>query len=86
MFDESSKNYYNKSMKTIVSEKGQITIPKPIRDKMGIHPGTVLEIETSEDKIIALKKEPVDVFSKWKGKAKLPDNLSVDEYIKMVRE
>jgi len=74
------------SMKTIVSEKGQITIPKAIRDKMGIKTGTVLEIEAVEGKIIALKKQHVDFFKKWRGKRKLPGGLSVDQYLKIIRE
>lgn len=73
-------------MKTIVSEKGQITIPKAIRDKMGIKPGTVLEISINEGKIIAIKKQVIDVFKKWRGKGKLPYGLSVDEYLQKSRE
>ncbi|MBN2444216.1 MAG: AbrB/MazE/SpoVT family DNA-binding domain-containing protein [Spirochaetales bacterium] len=73
-------------MKTIVSEKGQITIPKDIRDKMGIKPGTILEIDIQEGKIIAVKKQTVDVFKKWRGKGKLPEGISVDEYLHKARE
>ncbi|MCK4804512.1 MAG: AbrB/MazE/SpoVT family DNA-binding domain-containing protein [Spirochaetes bacterium] len=54
-------------MKTIVSEKGQITIPKKIRDKLGITPGTVLEVDTDRGRLIAVKKQVVDVFQKWRG-------------------
>ena len=31
------------SMKAVVSEKGQVTIPKRLRDRLGIVPGAVLE-------------------------------------------
>ena len=34
-------------MKTVVSEKGQITIPKAVRDKLGIVAGTVVEFESA---------------------------------------
>jgi len=73
-------------MKTIVSEKGQITIPKAVRDQLGIVPGTVLEIESSEGKIVAVKSEPVDVFVRWRGAGKLPGGATVDEYLNRVRE
>jgi antitoxin PrlF len=73
-------------MKTIVSEKGQITIPKAICDKMGIKAGTVLEIDIYKGKIIAVKKQVVDVFKKWRGKGKLPDRLSVDDYLCKARD
>jgi AbrB family looped-hinge helix DNA binding protein len=43
----------NESMKTIVSEKGQITIPKAVRDKLGIVAGTVLEVDSVEGKLVA---------------------------------
>ena len=84
--DKCSRNRYIKSMKTIVSEKGQITIPKAVREKLGITPGTVLEIETEKGRLIAVKKQVVDVFQKWRGKGKVPWNITVDDYLKKVRE
>ncbi|MCK5095314.1 MAG: AbrB/MazE/SpoVT family DNA-binding domain-containing protein, partial [Spirochaetes bacterium] len=85
ILDLQSKNYYIISMKTIVSEKGQITIPKKIRDKLGITPGTVLEVDTDRGRLIAVKKQVVDVFQKWRGKGKIPGNMNVDDYLKKVR-
>ena len=73
-------------MKTIVSEKGQITIPKAVREKLGITPGTVLEVETEKGRLVAVKKQFVDVFQKWRGKGKVPGGGSVDDYLKKVRE
>lgn len=72
-------------MKAIVSEKGQITIPKRVWDKLGIVPGTVLEVEGVDGKIIAVKKEPVDVISKWRGKGRIPGDTTVDEYLRRIR-
>jgi antitoxin PrlF len=72
-------------MKTIVSEKGQITIPKPIRDKLGIVPGTVLEVENDRGMLIAKKRQALDPFAKWRGKGKLPFGKSVDEYLNGIR-
>jgi antitoxin PrlF len=80
-----SRNSYYKSMKTIVSEKGQITIPKAVRDKLGIVPGTVLEVDSVEGKLVAVKKEPLDAILKWRGKGKVPGNKSVDEYLDRIR-
>ena len=73
-------------MKAIVSEKGQITIPKAVRERLGIVPGTMLEIESAEGKIIAVKSDPVDVFVKWRGAGKLPGGETVDEYLSRIRE
>ncbi len=72
-------------MKTIVSEKGQITIPKAVRDKLGIVAGTVLEVDSVEGKLIAVKKESVDAILKWRGKGKIPGNKPVDEYLDGIR-
>jgi antitoxin PrlF len=72
-------------MKTIVSEKGQITIPKAVRDKLGIVPGTVLEVESIEGRVVATKSTPLDPFSKWRGRGKLPGDGSVDEYLERIR-
>ncbi len=32
-------------LRSRVSEKGQVTIPKPIRERLGIRPGEVLEFD-----------------------------------------
>ena len=50
-------------MKAIVSEKGQVTIPKPLRDRMGIRPGEVLESSEERGCLLArkaLERDPVD--------------------------
>ena len=44
-------------MKTTVSEKGQITIPKALRDKLGLTPGTVLEFEAAGGQLVARKRK-----------------------------
>ncbi|MCK5736136.1 MAG: AbrB/MazE/SpoVT family DNA-binding domain-containing protein [Spirochaetaceae bacterium] len=58
-------------MKTTISEKGQITISKQIRNRLGIIPGTILEIDRK----------------KWRGAGCIPgSSATVDEYINEVRE
>jgi len=37
----------------VVSEKGQVTIPKQLRDRLGIQPGEVLEFEEDGGRLIA---------------------------------
>jgi antitoxin PrlF len=72
-------------MKTTVSEKGQVTIPKAIRDKLGLRPGTVLDFVAMEGKLIGVKKEQDDRMGKWLGKGSLPGGLPVDDYLRSVR-
>ena len=46
-------------MKSIVSEKGQVTIPKPLREKLGLRPGVVLDFSAQRGTLVARKSEPV---------------------------
>ena len=61
-------------MKAILSEKGQITIPKPLRERLGLQAGQILEFEEEKGKLIATKStssDPVDaVFGILKTKRK----------------
>jgi antitoxin PrlF len=73
-------------VKAILSQKGQVTIPKACRDKLGLKTGTVLDFEAVDGTLVARKMQLQDVFSKWRGKGKLPGGQRVDEYLKGVRE
>jgi len=53
-------------MKAVVSEKGQVTIPKPLRSRLGIRPGAVLEFEEEAGRLVARKTQPTDpVEAAW---------------------
>jgi AbrB family looped-hinge helix DNA binding protein len=73
-------------MKAIVSEKGQVTIPKACRERLGLKPGSVLDFEARDGKLIAVKHATQDVFRKWRGKAEVPGGLSVDQYLDTIRK
>lgn len=69
-----------------VSQKGEVTIPKEFRDQLGISEGTLLEMTSSDGKLILEKKATEDPFNKWTGRGKLPDGFkSVDDYLKFIR-
>jgi antitoxin PrlF len=36
-------------MAVTVTSKGQVTIPKPVRDRLGINPGSKVDFEVAED-------------------------------------
>jgi antitoxin PrlF len=61
-------------MRTVVSEKGQITIPKRLRDRLGIRAGEVLDFEEDHGRLVATKlttRDAVDeLFGVLKGKDK----------------
>ncbi|MBK8456568.1 MAG: AbrB/MazE/SpoVT family DNA-binding domain-containing protein [Phyllobacteriaceae bacterium] len=59
-----------------VTEKGQVTIPKPIRDKLGIVPGSEVEF-VDEGKVVRLENrragnpaKSADSFDAWLMRAR----------------
>ena len=42
-------------MKAIVAERGQVTIPKDLRERLGISPKTVLDFREENGKLVAEK-------------------------------
>jgi AbrB family looped-hinge helix DNA binding protein len=65
-------------MKSKVSEKGQVTIPKALRDKLGIRPGQVLDFEAERGRLVAHKadaRDPVDAVYGTFGAGQRTDEL-----------
>lgn len=75
---------YRKGMKTTVSEKGQITIPKRLRDRMGLRPGTVIDFEDVNGRLIGRKLGPVDHLDELYGILELPPG-GTDAFIREIR-
>jgi AbrB family looped-hinge helix DNA binding protein len=70
-------------MSTTLTVKGQVTIPKPIRDAMGLTPGTSIDfavnrngevvLHKADNGLIASKAKPLtDRFESARGKADVP--------------
>jgi antitoxin PrlF len=70
-------------MKTTVSEKGQITIPKAVRTKLGLRPGTVLEVEADRGRLVGRKAGSRDVVDEIYGS--MPMDEPVDDYLERTR-
>jgi AbrB family looped-hinge helix DNA binding protein len=47
-------------MRPTVPEKGQVTIPKPLRDRLGLCPGQVLQLREELGRLIASKQSQED--------------------------
>jgi antitoxin PrlF len=47
-------------MKTVISEKGQVTIPKQLRDRLGLLPGQVLDFREEKGRLVATKAQVSD--------------------------
>lgn len=54
-------------MKSTVGEKGQVTIPKRLRDSLAIGPGTQLEFEEEHGKLVARRVVEPDPLSALVG-------------------
>jgi antitoxin PrlF len=70
-------------MKSRVTERGQVTIPKRLRDRLGIRPGQILEFEAQDGRLIATKANERDAVDAVYGI--LGTGRSTDAYIDEVR-
>ena len=50
-----------------VSSKGQIAIPKPIRDQLGLKAGTDLAVRVEGGEVV-LRKVAADSWRQWEGR------------------
>jgi antitoxin PrlF len=70
-----------------VTRKGQVTIPKQVRDHLGIEPGSVVDFEVGADGRIVLVKAGATPrpsrFERFRGIAKT--KLTTDELMAMLR-
>ena len=74
-------------MATTVTSKGQVTIPKPVRDRLGIAPGSRVNFELAPDGRIVLVKvggrRRKSRFETLRGRA--GKGLSTDEIMALTR-
>jgi AbrB family looped-hinge helix DNA binding protein len=58
-------------MATTVTSKGQVTIPKPVRDQLGIGPGSQVAFRLADDGSVVIEKadgsKPESRFEKFVG-------------------
>lgn len=72
---------------TSVTSKGQVTIPKPVRDLLGIEPGTHVEFrrnEAGEVVLVRTETAPPSRFARLRGTLKT--DLSTDEIMALLRD
>ncbi|MDI4631654.1 AbrB/MazE/SpoVT family DNA-binding domain-containing protein [Pelomonas sp. V22] len=72
-------------MEATVAERGQITLPKAVRDALGLTKGTTLKVELEGGRII-LRKNVDDALQKLRGRFKLAEGFkSTDEAMRALR-
>ena len=70
-------------MKAVLSEKRQVTIPKALRDRLGLRPGQVLEFREERGRLIGTKQPDVDPIRKAYGILKMGE--TTDEALRRLR-
>ncbi len=70
-------------MKAVVSEKGQVTIPKPLRDRLGIKAGQELEFVEERGRLVATKASTTDAVENVYGILQL--DVSTDDLVTRLR-
>ena len=71
-------------MEATVAERGQITLPKAVRDALGLTKGSVLKVELEGSRIV-LRKSVDDAISRARGRFKLDGFATSDEAVQAVR-
>jgi antitoxin PrlF len=70
-----------------VTRKGQVTLPRAVRDALGIGPGGEVEFELQADGVLLRKKAPQESFARWRGYLKTRGiNATTDELMAELRE
>jgi antitoxin PrlF len=75
-------------MATRMTSKGQVTVPKRVRDRLGMTPGSQVEFELGEDGRVFLTKaaaeDPKSPLEALRGRA--GPGLSTDEIMALMRD
>lgn len=75
-------------MDTAVTQKGQVTIPKVVRDALGLKAGSRVTISADGQggARIVPSSPPLGRFERFRGVHRRSDGLSTDEYMLLMRE
>ena len=68
-----------------ITYKGQVTIPKKVREKLGVNPGEDVGFEEKGDLILIRKALTRSPFDKWVGKLKHLKGQRSDDLVREAR-
>ena len=71
-------------MEATVAGRAQITLPKAVRDALGLTKGTLLKVELEGSRIV-LRKSVDDAISRARGKFALDGFESAEEAVRSLR-
>ena len=68
-----------------VTSKGQVTIPKKIRERLGVQPGEDVGFEEKHGMVYIKKAVTRSPFDRWVGKLKHLKGLRSDDLVREIR-
>ncbi len=72
-----------------ISKRGQITIPKRLRERFGLHPGIEVGFFPTDEELLMRKRvvgqHPLDKVAGILDEWTLDEGVSVDDYIEEIR-
>ncbi len=71
-------------METTLAERGQIVIPKALRDQLGLVPGCKLDIENVNGRL-TISKKPDDALAQLRGRFTLTPNTCGADLVDAMR-
>lgn len=60
---------------TRITQRGQVTIPARVREQLGLHEGTELEVTVERQEIRLRKVSEQDPLDRWTGALNLPTDV-----------
>jgi AbrB family looped-hinge helix DNA binding protein len=76
-------------MSTTVTRKGQVTIPKPVRDRLNLKPGSTVDFQlTADGRVVLVKtgrkaKHRSSRFERFRGTLKT--DMTTDQLMALIR-
>jgi AbrB family looped-hinge helix DNA binding protein len=80
------KWYYERQAMSKMTSKGQVTIPRRLRDHLGLRPGIEVDFELAQDGRVFLKtrsKAPESRFARLRGS--IGPGMTTDEIMALTR-
>ncbi len=68
-----------------VTSKGQVTIPKEVRERLGVHPGEDIGFEERDNMLVISKVVTKSPFDKWVGRLKHLKGQRSDDLVREAR-
>lgn len=68
-----------------VTSKGQVTVPKAVRDALGLVPGAEVEFVIEGGEAILRRRVPEEAFARWRGALRRRGQTRTDKLMRDLR-